>query len=410
MDLFAQAVHRRDSLSVKWNRKAIRSICGNPDAQPFWVADMDYPAPPVVLEALQEQIHHGVLGYPTFSDHVSVFTAWAAKRHNWTMEKANVVIAPGMLASVATLIELLSRPGDAVILPMPAYQPFVHIIQDLNRKLIPWPMAYDQDTHHFSLDVSALEQLAHQHHSPLLVFCSPHNPTGRVFSFEELSAVAEVAKNCNLAVISDEIHADLTLAHHTHIPFDIIARTHDVVSATCMAPSKTFNIAGEHYSVTVCSTTDLAKRLQYRFQALHLSPDLLSSVSALSAYRGGYFWLMELLEHLDHQITMINQLFTESSSDLHLVTPEASFIAFIDCSSAIDLITKEVQAHPEVYGSASLGILSRFFGHRAGIAMNDGTWFGSDYQNFVRFNYGTTEQAVRDAIGSIITATEELTR
>ena len=119
---------------------------------------------------------------------------------------------------------------------------------------------------------------------------------------------------------------------------------------------------------------------------------------------------MELLEHLDHQITMINQLFTESSSDLHLVTPEASFIAFIDCSSAIDLITKEVQAHPEVYGSASLGILSRFFGHRAGIAMNDGTWFGSDYQNFVRFNYGTTEQAVRDAIGSIITATEELTR
>ena len=181
MDLFAQAVHRRDSLSVKWNRKAIKSICGNPDAQPFWVADMDYPAPPVVLEALQEQIHHGVLGYPTFSDHVSVFTAWAAKRHNWTMEKANVVIAPGMLASVATLIELLSRPGDAVILPMPAYQPFVHIIQDLNRKLIPWPMAYDQDTHHFSLDVSSLEQLAHQHHSPLLVFCSPHNPTDGFF-------------------------------------------------------------------------------------------------------------------------------------------------------------------------------------------------------------------------------------
>lgn len=410
MDLFAQSVHRQDSLSVKWNHQAIASICGNPEAQPFWVADMDFPAPPVVLEALQQQVNHGVLGYPSFPDRILTFTEWTKKRHNWESPENQVVISPGMLASVAVLIELLSDPGDAIILPMPAYQPFVHIITDLRRTLIPWPMVYDQDSHYFSLDTTSLKQLAQQYHSPLLVFCSPHNPTGRVFTAAELTAVAEIAKQCKFAIISDEIHADLTLEAHTHIPFDTIARTYDIVCATCMAPSKTFNIAGEHYSVTVCSTFELANNLKHRFQALHLYPDLLSTVSALSAYRGGYFWLMDLLKHLTRQVNLINQLFNESSSGLHLVTPEASFIALIDCSSAMDMITEEVTSHPEIYGSTPSGILSRFFGYRAGIAMNDGTWFGSDYGKFVRFNYGTTEQAVQNAISAIIKAVESLMR
>ena len=408
---FSTTIDRKNSLSVKWNREAIRSICNNPDAQPFWVADMDFPAPPSVLSALQGQVTHGVLGYPAFSTTQTVFASWAQKRHNWEVDPKDVVPTPGMLASIATLVELLSEVGDKIILPMPAYQPFVHIITGLGRIIVEWPLHYESNTHAFSLDMPLFEQLSSHKDTPLLLFCSPHNPTGRVFFETELMAIAQIAALNNIAVISDEIHADLTLPGYRHIPFDTVARTYGITCATCMAPSKTFNIAGEHFSIIVSSHGELRNRLKQRLQALHISPDILATVTALSAYQGGFDWLNELRSHLASQIEQISSLLNSSSSGLSLVTPEASFIAFIDCSSIYDAVLEDAAAHPALYEkrtSPQGGLLSRFFGQRAGIAMNDGSWFGTGYKYFVRFNYGTQTSAVSQAISAMIQAVEGL--
>jgi cystathionine beta-lyase len=408
---FNTPISRTQSLSVKWNRNAIASICNNADATPHWVADMDFPAPPAVLEALQAQVEHGVLGYPAFGTIASTFTAWSERRHNWIIDPSMVVPVPGMLASIATLVELYSQPGDGIVVPMPAYKPFIDIVRRLGRTLVEWPMQYNPDSARFTLAIDSLETLLSSPNSPILLFCSPHNPTGRVFDEQELDAVARIAARCATMVISDEIHADLSFPTSHHIPFDTVARTYGIACATCMAPSKTFNIAGEHFSIVVCSDQSVRSRLQHRLRALHIAPDLLATVTALAAYGHGYDWLVHLNRHLASQARLIRELLDHSGTGLRFVVPEASFIGLIDCTAIMKRIEADAAGNPELYQVATSpegGILSRFFGQRADIAMNDGSWFGARYGNFVRFNYGTTKAAVEQAIEAMLAAVARL--
>lgn len=408
---FSRAADRSDSLSVKWNRDAIVRICNNPDALPFWVADMDFPVPMEVRQALHAQADHGVLGYPWFTQTEQTFVRWAQMRHRWQVDPSLTVATPGMLSAIATLVELYSQEGDGVVLPMPAYKPFVHIIRGLGRKVVAWPMTYEHTQARFSLDIASLDRLLDRPHTPLILFCSPHNPTGRVFAADELEAVAQAAVRRSVTVISDEIHADLTYAEAAHIPFDVIAKRHALSCATCMAPSKSFNIAGEHFALVVCSDSRMRHRLSQRLHALHIAPDLLATVTATAAYAHGYGWLKAMRAHLSLQAQEIRTLLAESGTGLRFVTPEASFIGLIDCSAIMERVQEDADHHPGLYDPAQSpegGLLSRFFGQRAGIAMNDGSWFGSAYGNFVRFNYGTSGNAVKQAIGAIIDAVKSL--
>lgn len=407
----ATAVDRSASLSAKWNRELITLFCNNGDATPHWVADMDFPAPKAVSEALAAQAEHGVLGYPSFPSVTQTFCDWAALRHQWRVDPAMVVSAPGMLASIAVLIELYTDEGDGILLPMPAYKPFMVMIRNLGRRIVKWPMRYDANRGRFFIDPETLPAMSAKQRVPVLLFCSPHNPAGRVFSEKELDLVGAIAAERQMMVISDEIHADLAFEGTRHIPFDPIARRHGIACATCMAPSKTFNIAGEHFSVVMCSDKQMRNKLAQRLRALNIGPDLLATVTAVAAYQGGKPWLDTIRAHLAEQASRIEHRLEASGTGLRFVTPEASFIGLIDCSSIMKLVENDAAAHPELYdpaASAEGGLLSRFFGQRAGIAMNDGSWFGSSYCNFVRFNFGTTFQAVDKAIDAMIAAIKRL--
>ncbi len=408
---FTTPIDRCNSLSVKWDKEAIASICNNGEAKPYWVADMDFTAPPAVLEALQAQITHGVFGYPKFDTLKETIVAWAKQRHQWVIDPTLMASSPGMLASIASLVELYSEKGDGIVLPMPAYKPFVNIIKGLGRTLVPWPMHYDTDRAHFTLDFVTLRKLLAQPQNPLLLFCSPHNPTGRVFTEKELTAIAEIAAEFSTTIISDEIHADLTFPGITHIPFGVIADRYSIRCATCIAPSKTFNIAGEHFSTVVCSSKAMHLQLTRRMRALHISPDVRATVTALAAYKNGYEWLMQLNKFLLTQTQLITHLLQESKTGLKFIVPEASFIGLIDCSVIYKRVAEDAKNNPSLYNpntSLEGGLLSRFFGQRAGVALNDGTWFGNDYAQFVRFNYGTSPQAVKEALKSMIEAVKAL--
>lgn len=396
---FDSTVDRTESLSVKWNKTVIQTIAGNPEAQPFWVADMDFSVADRIREKAVELAGHGVYGYPYEGNKREAFCSWVKQRHAWDVNVHQVVVCQGVLSSIAVLTEMLSEPSDAVILPLPAYQPFVKIINNFGRKLLSWPLAYDQGSHRFSLDWEAFELLCTQ--AKILLFCSPHNPSGLVFSETDLTKLCSIASAHGVTIISDEIHADLNFK--THHPLVPIAERTGCQAITCMAPSKTFNVAGEHYSVAVFHDIQLKKNFVKRLEQLFISePSLFSTTVAMAAYQSGGPWLSALLAYLQGNINYIDDYLKQHIPSLALVKPEASFIAFLDCSKIMDLVEQDATNNPALYDSRKSpagGLLSRFFGQRASVAVNDGTWFGGEaYRQFVRFNFGTSRTSIEKAL------------
>jgi cystathionine beta-lyase len=409
MTIFDTIIDRSNTPSAKYDKSLIASFANNREATPFWVADMDFRSPQVVLDALQKEISDGILGYPSFSDTQKVFIDFAKQRHDWEVDPSLVAIAPGMLSSVSLLIEMYSKEGDSIILPFPSYKPFVSIIKGLKRKIVPWHLTFERESSSFSLDIEKLSILCEENNPSILLFCSPHNPTGVVFSKEKLQEVASVALSNNLMVISDEIHGDLAFKGVKHHPFHTIAQPMGLLCATCMAPSKTFNIAGEHFSIIICSTPEMRRKIVRRQQAQHIAPDLLATVSARAAYQKGLSWLNQLLDYLENNIVQIQKTLEKYKSSIKLVTPRASFIAFLDCSALYEKIEEDAKVNPDVYEERGEGgLLSRFFGVHADVAMNDGTWFGSEYYNFVRFNFAAPTSVVIEGITRLCEAEKKL--
>lgn len=402
---FDTMIDRRCTSSVKWSPSAITDICNNPDAEPFWVADMDFTVPPVVHAEAKALAEHGIFGYPIATDEKTIFASFVKTRHGMTIDENELVISQGVLSSIALSVELLSTKGDGVIVPLPAYAPFMRIVELHDRTLIPWPMMYDSKRHVFSLDWACLETIVDQ--AKLLILCSPHNPTGIVFSEEELIRVAGICKARDVAIISDEIHADLSFK--PFVSMHAIAGSLNANAVTCMAPSKTFNIAGEHYSVTLFTDASLKQAFEKRLRQLWISRPA-SYVTALVrvSYAKGLPWLEELLTYLDDNAVFISDYVARHLPELAFLKPDASFIGLIDAGRIMKLIEADAEANPDLYDSKTGpdgSMLSRFLGQRARVACNAGTWFGGEaYASFVRFNFGTQRARIEAAFDRIKTA------
>lgn len=406
---FDRSVDRRGTLSVKWNREAIKSLCGNPDAEPFWVADMDFPVATEVAQKARNLSEHAIFGYPYANNQRQVFCTWVKERHQVDIQPNQVAISQGVLSSIAILVELLTNEQDGIIVPLPAYQPFVRIVNNLKRKLLSWPLCYDQDTHTFSLDWNRYEELCEQ--AKILIFCSPQNPSGLVFTEEDLVRLCEIAKRHNVVIICDEIHADL--CYKPHVMLLEPAKKVGCEAVVCMAPSKTFNIAGEHYSVTLFNNQELKQRFITRLEQLFITEtSLVATTLAVSSYQSGAKWLSELLVYLQKNAELMEKTLQREVPSIVFIKPQASFIGLLDCSAILDLVERDAQAHPELYDSTVSpqgGLLSRFFGQRASLVCNDGTWFGgNEYRQFVRFNYGTQRSNIERALKRIREAVDFL--
>ncbi|HPK46215.1 MAG TPA: aminotransferase class I/II-fold pyridoxal phosphate-dependent enzyme [Sphaerochaeta sp.] len=406
---FDRIIDRRGTGSVKWDRGAITGICGNGDAEPFWVADMDWQAPPAVLQAAHDLADHGIYGYPLAPEQRQVFCRWAEERHNLHLDPAEVVVSQGVLASLATLVEILTSEGDGIIVPLPAYQPFIRIVTNFKRNLLPWPLAYDHQNRRFSLDWEGLESLLPS--AKAMIFCSPHNPTGLTFSHDELVALCSLCAKHQVTVISDEIHSDLAFRPH-HSLIEAAAGTGcDVI--VLMSPSKTFNIAGEHYSLTLFSNSEMRDLFIRRRDQLYGGSVSTTAIAlATAAYREGGPHLAFLIDYLRQQARFVEQYLWERVPSLSFIAPQASFIALIDCRGIYRLVEQDAALHSELYNPAlspNGGLLSRFFGQRASVAMNDGTWFGGDaYRHFVRFNFASPRLCVSGALERMANAVDEL--
>lgn len=403
---FTKSVNRRDSKAEKWSEKNIEEICGNRKALPFWVADMDLPVSDEIKNDLIREADRGVIGYRESGDLKPLFISFMKERHNTVLDPDKVAFAQGMLHAIALALNLFTHEDDKVLLVYPSYHPFIDMIENNHRVIVPFRL--DRSGNGFSFDCERYREESRD--CSAVLFCSPHNPTGIVFSEAELECVLTSARERGQIVLCDEIHSDLSYPSFTHTP---LIRANDGIGARCItfsAASKSFNIAGEHCAFASFSHKSDRQAYERWQKRLYLtSPGYSVSVMAEAAYRDGLEYNRALCRDLSRKAEKVRSFIKENCPLLAFCTPHASFIAFIDCSAILDKVIEDRNRHPEIYGDYYL--MSHFFGQRGGICMNDGTWFGGeDYKAYVRFNFGCGDDLLDKGLEGIKKAYDYITK
>ena len=364
---FDRVRERRGTRSFKWDQT--EKLFGYPGLLPMWVADMDFPSPPEVVQALEERAAHGIYGYtarPQESD--EALCAWLKQRHEWDVLPDWITTSPGVVTSLSVLVELLSEPGDGVILQAPVYHPFYDVIRLNGRKVVNNALRYEENTYRMDLEDLERHMAAG---AKVMLLCSPHNPGGRVWKREELEAVGRLALKYRVPVISDEIHCDLVFRPNRHIPLASLSEDVAMITATCLAPSKTFNVPGLQTSYTVIPDAALRQRFRQRMRALSLTMEnCFAGVAADAAYRHGGPWLDALLDYVQGNIDYLVDFFAAHLPQCGVMKPEGTYLVWVDCRAI----------------SADAAVLKKLMFERAGVVFNEGSMFGKEGEGFLRIN------------------------
>lgn len=385
---FDQVIHRENTRSVKFDAR--EAVFGRQDVIPLWVADMDFAAPEAVTRALVERARHPVYGYTLFPDSLyESLIEWFRTRHNWTVDRDSILMAPGVVPSLHAAAMAFAATGEGVIIQPPVYPPFFSAIHHTGRQVIENPLAWVDGR--YRMDLDHLEQCAARADARLLVLCSPHNPVGRVWDEQELTAVLDIARRYDLKVLSDEIHCDLTYPDKPpHRVLATLAEAGDRL-VTAVAPSKTFNMPGLGLSALVVPNADDHHTLKRVFDTLHMRQCHPFSIAGFEAgYREGAQWLDGLLEYLQGNRDFALDFLATRVPDIVPVEPEGTYLLWLDCRG-LGLTDDE---------------LKRFFVHQAGVGMNPGTSFGHLGSGFMRMNLGCPRTVLRQALEQIARAVQ----
>ncbi len=386
---FDTVLDRRHTHSLKWDH--CEAAFGLRDVIPMWVADMDFAAPPAVVEALTRRAAHGAYGYASVPESFwAAVIGWLRDRHGWTVERGWLARAPGVVPAVSLCVNAFTAPGQGVVVQTPVYYPFFRAIQDNGRRLLRNPL--EAVAGRYQMDLAGLDRVIDAD-TRLLILCSPHNPVGRVWTRDELERLGEVCERRGLVVLSDEIHMDLTLGGRTHVPFASISPALADRTVTCVAPSKTFNLASLCTSIVVAGNPSLLARYTAQFEAAGLTiGSLFGTVGLEEAYRHGGPWLDELLVYLEGNVAVAERFLAERVPRIRFLRPEGTYLALLDCRA--------------------LGLgqqaLDEFFLRRAGVYFDSGPWFGEELQGFERMNLGCPRDTLREALERIERAVRSL--
>ncbi len=385
---FDQELSRAGTHSLKYDAR--EDVFGQADVIPLWVADMDFATPPAITEALMARASHPIYGYTRSPE--SLFEAvvdWMQRRHGWTVQREWIVLCPGVVPSLNAAVMAFTNVGDPVIIQPPVYFPFYSAITNNGRTLLPNPLRLEHGR--YAIEFDHLRQCAQQ--SPLLIFCSPHNPVGRVWDKPELNRLLEIAEQQDLIILSDEIHNDLIYPGNQHHVLAALAENPARV-ITALAPSKTFNIPGLNLSVLIIPEEKNRARLAKVFNAFHVSAaNPFSLVAFETAYRQGEGWLERLLNYLRDTRDCVAAYLTAHLPRIKLIQPEGTFLLWLDCRG---LNLTDAQ-------------LKHFFIHEAGVGLNPGTQFGQGAgSGFMRLNIGAPRATILKALDQIQQAAKKL--
>ncbi len=378
-DHFDQIINRKNTYSYKWDQN--EKLFGDPDILPLWVADMDFESPPAVKRALIQRASHGVYGYTIKSDdYHRAITDWYQRRHHWDIAPQWISDSPGIVTSLSIAVECFSAPGDAVIIQTPVYYPFYDVIQMNDRAVARNPLMMRNGR--FEMDYEHLENLMQQG-AKLMLFCSPHNPGGRVWEREELIQLGELALQYGVMIISDEIHCDLIYPGYVHVPFASISTAFAKLSMTLLAPTKTFNLPGLQSSFAVTPDVQCKRKFDQRIKALSLHmTNFFSNDIVIAAYTASEDWLDELLLYLNDNLEFALDFLANHLPVVKPMIPEATYLLWLDCRNL---------------GLEAMALKQLMF-KQAKVAFSEGSIFGAEGEGFLRVNLACPRSILHKAL------------
>jgi cystathionine beta-lyase len=378
---FDRVIERRGTHASKWDNMAKLSGITAPDGIPMWVADMDFAAPPGVTEALLAEVNRATHGY--YADTgtwAAALADWMARRHGWKLDPAWVSQTPGVVSGLGLILQAVSEPGDEVVVFPPAYHAFRRIINANERRILDAQLVEANGRYVMDLDALRGKLTAR---TKVVFFCSPHNPGGTVWSADEIRALAALCAERNLILVSDEIHCDLLLDRVKHTPTIVTAPDIADRLITCVAATKTFNLAGAHVGACVTSNPDLKRRIDARVMASGLgSYNGFGMIATEAAWRTGDAWLDALLPYLAANRDLLDWRIEAAAPGARSMRLAATYLAWVDFSRT-GLKPQEVAARVK---------------DRARIFASPGPQFGPGGETWLRFNFATPRPILEEAL------------
>lgn len=381
---FDRVIERRGTHSSKWDNIAKLSGITAADAIPMWVADMDFAAPAGVTAALREEVERAVHGY--YADTGSWAEAaatWVKKRHGLTIDPGWVSPTPGIVSGIGQVLQAVSEPGDEVVVFPPAYHAFRKIINANNRRILDVQLIERDGRYHMDMDLLRSKVTPR---TKVVLFCSPHNPGGTVWTPAEIKALAAVCEERNLILISDEIHCDLVFAGAKHTPTLVAAPEIGERLVSCFAATKTFNLAGAHVGACVTSNGELKKKIDARIAANGLaSYNSFGMIATEAGWRTGEAWLDALLPYLAGNRDLLDACVTNAIPGARSMRLESTYLGWVDFAGT---------------GLSPADVAERV-AKAARIFASPGQQFGPGGDTWLRFNFAMPRPLLKEALGRL---------
>lgn len=375
---FDEIINRRCSDSAKWN--AVPE-----DVLPMWVADTDFRSPAPLVQALEQRVAHGVFGYADWRDKEMKLAVahWMRSRFDWRVDADWVAFSPSVVVSLTLCVTTFSKPGDAVLFLTPAYPPFFSVPQRHGRSILTSPLVAGQSG--YTIDFDDLENKLARPECRLFFLCNPHNPTGRVFSREELFKIGKLCLKHGVFVVSDEIHCDFVFPGKQHTPFILMAEEFGDNSLVTVNPSKTFNLADLHASAVICPNAEHLQRFIAATEAMALHSSALGRLALVTAYTECAWYADQLMAYILANTAYAVSFINEHVPGIQAVMPESTFLLWLDC--------RDLGLEQEA--------LKDFFLQKAKVMLSNGTDFGTEGQGFMRLNLGCPRTVLFEALARI---------
>lgn len=387
---FDKIIDRSGSGDLK--HEALLPRWGRNDLLPLWVADMDFETPSFITDALKKRMEHPIFGYTVEpEDFMPCIVDWIHEHHQWDVKQEWIKFIPGIVKGIGMVVNVFTREDEKVIIQPPVYHPFRLTPEGNGREVVFNPLRMREDGY-YEMDFDNLEKVCDEK-CKVFVLCNPHNPGGITWDKATLRRLADFCYDHHLLVISDEIHADMALFGHKHIPFASVSDKAREISITFQAPTKTFNIAGIVSSYAIVPNEDIRKKFYGWLVANEFDePTLFAPIATIAAFRNGEEYRQQMLAYIEDNIRFVEEYCREHIPGIRPLRPQASFLVWLNCR---DLHLSHEQ-------------LLDLFIDKAHLALNDGEMFGPGGEGFMRLNVASPRAIIQQALEQLAAAVATL--
>lgn len=374
---FDTVTDRRSEFSMKWDVK---------DGElPMWVADMDFKTAPEITEAIVKRAEHGIFGYTDVPARwKNAVISWYEKRHSLEIDYDRLMFSTGVVAAISSLVRKLTTPNENVVLLTPVYNIFFNSIINNGCRAKECPLIYDGEK--YEINWTDFEEKLSDKQTTLFILCNPHNPTGVIWNRETLARIGTLCKKYHVTVISDEIHCDITDPGYDYVPFASVNDECKYNSITCIAPTKTFNLAGLQTSAVYVPDEYLFHKVWRALNTDEIAePNVFAMTASIAAYEHGEKWLDELREYLYLNKKTVHGFIENNIPEINIVNSHATYLLWLDCSKICensDALDDDIRA-------------------KTGLYLSKGSAFGKGGEAFLRMNAACPKRTLDDGLGRL---------